>query len=524
MNNETTDNTTILKAVIYARFSSDMQREESIEAQVRACREYATKNRIEIIGEYVDRAKSATTDQRPEFLQMIDDSKEKTFQLVLVHKLDRFSRNRYDSTGYRKKLKRNDVQLVSVLENYDPDSPEGALLESMLEGMNEFYSRNLAREVEKGKRENALKGLHVGGTPPLGYDVDPETRLLVINEREAEAVRTIFSMYLDGFTYGEIFKVLDEGGYTTKRGLKFGKNSLYSILHNEKYTGVYIYSKSAPKDVDGKRNGSKYKSDDEIIRVDGVVPQLVTKEDFQRAQERLKRRSKAGAGHKARQTYLLSGKVFCGQCGSPYIGNSRKKRPDHPEYVSYRCNNRKKRPRCTGWEIRRESLESMVLGELANLVFNDSMIPKLADAYYDYMAGSNHSETQLQNRIKKEIASVQKDIDNLVNVIMKSGSDTLVAKLNEKEQELKTLKYQLIQSEKQCKVHQLSEEQLLESFQQAREMLKSGTLSTVKRLIERYIKKVIVNGDEIEVQFDLDAGGGTPHQPQNDEKKHRTHP
>jgi len=167
----------IVRAAIYARFSSDNQRDESIDAQLRAIRDYAKKNDVVIVAEYVDRAKSATTDNRPEFLQMIEDSKKGQFDVVLVHKLDRFARNRQDSIGYRMELKRYGVSLVSILEYLD-ESPESIILESVLEAMAEYYSKNLSREVRKGMNENALKGLHTGGLPPLGYDVDPETKNL----------------------------------------------------------------------------------------------------------------------------------------------------------------------------------------------------------------------------------------------------------------------------------------------------------------------------------------------------------
>jgi site-specific DNA recombinase len=206
----------IVRAVIYARFSSDNQREESIDAQVRAIRDYARKNSVIITGEYIDKAKSAMTDNRPEFLRMVSDSAKGKFDLVLVHKLDRFARNRHDSIGYRMELKRHGVSLVSVLEYLD-ESPESLILESVLEAMAEYYSKNLAREVNKGMKENALKGLHTGGIPPLGYDLDPETKMLVINEKEAEAVRLTYEMFNEGCGYGRIIDELNLRLHQIKR-------------------------------------------------------------------------------------------------------------------------------------------------------------------------------------------------------------------------------------------------------------------------------------------------------------------
>lgn len=222
----------VVRAVIYARFSSDNQRDESIDAQLRAIRDYAKKNDIIIVSVYIDRAKSAMTDNRPEFLNMVRDAKEGQFDAVLVHKLDRFARNRQDSIGYRLELKRHGVSLISILEYLD-ESPESIILGSVLEAMAEYYSKNLSREVRKGMNENAIKGLHTGGLPPLGYDVDPETKKLVINEKEADAVRLIFQMFNEGNGYMKIIKELNRQGYKTKTGIGFGKNSIHSIVRNE---------------------------------------------------------------------------------------------------------------------------------------------------------------------------------------------------------------------------------------------------------------------------------------------------
>ena len=153
-----------MKAVIYARFSSDNQREESITAQVRACTEYAKRQSYSIEKIHTDEARSATTDDRPGFLRMIEEIKSRAVEtnLLLVHKLDRFARNRYDSAVYRKALATAGVRLIAADQPLD-DSPESVLLESLLEGLAEYYSRNLAREVMKGMKENAYQAQFNGG-------------------------------------------------------------------------------------------------------------------------------------------------------------------------------------------------------------------------------------------------------------------------------------------------------------------------------------------------------------------------
>lgn len=312
------------------------------------------------------------TDNRPEFLRMISEASEQKFDIVLVHKLDRFARNRQDSIGYRMQLKRHGVSLVSVLEYID-ESPESIILESVLEAMAEYYSKNLAREVQKGMKENALKGLHTGGKPPFGYDVDPETKKLVINEKEACAVRLIFDRFLEGYGYDKIMNELNVHGYRTKCGNPFGKNSLHGIIRNEKYTGTYIFNRSAAKDVDGKRNNHKNKEDDEIIRLDDAVPAIISKNIFEQVQRKIVARKNNKPSNKAKEVYLLSGKIYCGECGYSMGGNKKMSGRSKTPHVTYRCMGKKNRHICENKEIRREYIETYVLEKLSEYVFDERL-------------------------------------------------------------------------------------------------------------------------------------------------------
>ena len=285
--------------------------DESIDAQIRAIEEYADKNDIKIVNKFIDRAKSATSDKRPAFQEMIKycEADNTGISMVIVHKLDRFSRDKYDSAMYKQKLKVKGIRVVSVLENLD-NSPESLILESVIEGMAQYYSANLAREVAKGQKENALKALHNGGDAPLGYDVAFDKTYLV-NEEEAQAVKIIFDMYVNGYSYSNIIDKLNDLGYKTKRGNKFGKNSLHGILSNEKYTGVYVFNKTQRKGINGKRNGHKQKSEDEIIKVEGGMPQIIGKDIFIQAQEMMQKRKKAPGSHKAIKQMICIGCIIC---------------------------------------------------------------------------------------------------------------------------------------------------------------------------------------------------------------------
>jgi len=410
-----------LKAALYARFSSDNQRNESIDAQIRAIKEFAKNNDIMIVGEYIDRAKSATTDDRPDFQRMISDSAKGNFSLVLVHKLDRFARNRNDSIVYRMKLQKNRVSLLSVLEPFDDDKPENIILQSVLEGMNEFYSRNLSREVRKGLKENALKCKHTGGSPPLGYDVDKDTRLLVVNEHEAEAVRFIYKSVLEGNGYSSIIIRLQQEGYKTKAGKSFGKNSLYEILHNPKYKGFYVYNRASPADpYTKKRNSHLENLPEDMIIIRGGVPAIVSEEDFDKVQQILEKRKRQYRGIKKNQErYLLTGKIFCGICGCSYTGNRKKSSGNRAPNITYRCNKQSRRTNiaCKNREINRDYIEAFVVEQIEKAIFNDRMADTIISQFEEYLCEQNKEMSQKLKRLETQIKEIDIKLSNLSDIL-----------------------------------------------------------------------------------------------------------
>ena len=491
------------KAVVYTRFSSDLQREESIEAQARACKYYAQKEGIDIVRVYADRAKSGKSVKgREEFLQMIEDSSKGEFNMVLVHKLNRFGRDGLDTLQYKKELERNGATLVSVTEKLD-NSPEGRLMLMVIAGMNEFYSANLANEVMKGLKENAYNGKHTGGRPPLGYDVDPNTKTLVINELEAQAVRIIFEDYLAGEGYTSIIRKLNAQGFKTKRGEPFGRNSIHEILKNQKYTGVFIYNRGSAKSVDGTFNRHKYKDDEDIIKIDGGVPAIISRELYEAVQAKMDKLRRKFGCYNAKEVYLLSGKVWCGECGSSYSGNSRRVRPDHPKYVGYRCSRANGKAKCRNSEIRREDIERLVLDKLADKVFSEDIIPIIANRINAYIAERDSQYTTIKKGITDRIKVIDKEIGNIVTVVASTASRSLMDKLTALESEKSTLEAELAHIERDIGATDLSVSDVKKLFTKARNLFKQGTLSSQKKLIDTFVDRVTVYKDRIEIQFNI---------------------
>jgi site-specific DNA recombinase len=205
------------KAVCYCRYSSTNQREESIFKQLDKIEEYCRRNNLDLVEKYIDEARSGTNDNRDSFQRMMEDAYNSEWKFVIVYKMDRLSRSVADTMHYKKQLNKLSIRILSVIEDFDETTPEGGFFNLINMGMAEFYVKNLARESFIGLIQNAKEAKHTGGIPPLGYDLN-QNKELIINKKEAEAVKLLFDMVLKDFSYADIAKKLNLLGYKTKVG------------------------------------------------------------------------------------------------------------------------------------------------------------------------------------------------------------------------------------------------------------------------------------------------------------------
>jgi len=401
-----------MTAVIYARYSSDNQREESIEGQIRECTAYAEKNGITVVKHYIDRALSAKTDNRPDFQQMIKDSEKRLFDIVLVWKLDRFARNRYDSAHYEYQLERNHVKLVSATEPIS-DSPAGIMVKSMLTGMAEYYSAELSEKVVRGMTENVLKGKYNGGTIPIGYTVDEE-KFFQIDPLKAPFVVEAFQRYNDGATMKELMNWLNDSGVTTNRNQKFTYNSIQTLLTNRRYIGE-----------------NRFK---DIVMPDSI-PVIIEKELFDSVQDKIAKNRRAPARHKAEDDYLLTTKLFCGMCGAMMFGEcgtSRNKNVHH----YYKCANAKRTKTCKKRTVRKEWLEDLVVNETMKMIRDDDCIRSIVDAVMILQ----EQENTVLPLLEKQMKDIERGIENLLNAIQEgiltSSTKGRLEKLEAQQKEL----------------------------------------------------------------------------------------
>lgn len=377
-----------IKAVIYARFSSHGQREQSIEGQLLDCHEYAKREGIVVIDEYVDRAKTGRLDDRPAFQRMIKDASRGQFQVVLVWMLDRFARNRYDSAIYKQRLRKYGVRVVSVKENIS-EGPEGIILEGVLESVAEYYSANLSSNIRRGQRENISGGLHCGGRTPFGFKSVGVK--LVPDERNAPIIREVFRRYADGTSKTDIVKWLGETGARTNKGKPFTFSSFNRTLSNTTYIGRLM------------RNGEE---------IEGAAEPIIEQDVFDRVQERLKATARAPAASKAKVEYMLQGKGFCGHCGNTLIGESGRGSKG-ATYNYYTCSARKRRRTCKKANERKDDLERYIVTQTVDYVLSPGMIAKIAQAvvsqYEKEFSASKVAE------LERLVSRLDQDMRNLVD-------------------------------------------------------------------------------------------------------------
>ena len=358
-----------MNVVLYARYSDSKQREESIEGQLKICYDYAEKEGYNIVGEYIDRAISAKTDDRPQFQRVIHDSGKKLFQGIIVYQLDRFARNRYDSAYYKNILKKNGVTVISAREMITDDA-SGILVEAMLEGMAEYYSAELSQKVTRGMNINAEKGLSNGGTTPLGYCI--KNKRYVLDEERAPIVREIFKKYADGWSIKKICDNLNERHLTTAKGMSFNKNSLHTMLKNRKYLGIYIF------------NG---------YEIPDGMPQIIDKDLFNKVQEKMLANKKAPARARAKAEYILSGKLFCGYCKEKMVGHSSNKISKKGIIFNYyKCKNSGGQKPCKKKMVHKDYIEDIVVNECQKLLTSQNIRRIAKEVVKISLSMNDHSE------------------------------------------------------------------------------------------------------------------------------------
>lgn len=447
------------RLVAYYRYSGgSRQTEQSIEGQRRDCEAYARAHGMTILREYVDRHISGKTDDRPAFQQLVADSAKHTFDAVICWKTDRLARNRYDSAVYKKKLRDNGVEILYAAES-NISGAEGIIIEGLMEALAEYYSAELAEKARRGMLESALKGKALGSSRPLGLTVDADKHY-IIEPTGAEAVRYIFEQYAAGLSSSSIVERLNAMGLRTSHGGPFNKSSINRIIQNEMYRGVYVSKKFD-------------------VRIEGAIPAIIDNDLWKRAQNMFERNRQSRTPHASRADYILSGKLYCGECGCLMKGV------------------------CGRKNIPQDELEAMVVNAVADLLLEPALLEQIADAIVELQQAEAARPDPEKQALEKSLSDVRNKIQNILSAIENgTSSAALSARLADLEQQESTLSYQLSSLDAK-KPLTFTRDQILFLLQQFRVSPSERTKAYCRRLVDTFVDHIELTNTELILYFNI---------------------
>lgn len=478
------------KVVAYYRYSSNNQDENSIEYQRLAAQEYCKRNNYDLVKEYIDEAKTGTNDNRAGFLQMKKDaSKSPTWDAVIFYDFSRFSRDvslAIQDTAYFHDL---DIDLISITQPLD-NSNEGYLMRHFIYSLNDYYSKNNAKHTHEGMKLKALQGLHCGGTPPLGYDVD-ENKKLVINPEEAIVVKLIFDCFDANFSLNQTAELLNSRGYLTKAGKPFTKNSFDNILNQEKYVGIFSWNTTQKRKTNYTRNSHAKKSLEEQVRIENAVPAIIDAEQFYRVQEKRKNHSSYCSPSKSRYHYMLSGLQIlkCAECGSFLVGticatHGRK-------YTTYSCPNRKSK-KCSMKEIHTEILDRAVAFYIASDLRNRKDLKEISELL---------SVDPICNLLINKKKGIEKSIHNVLHTVSKCYCEETTERLRILNEQKSEVTSQIEACQNYTK--ELTEENIHKVCNRFAKYLMESKDVEVKKYLRSTVKEILVGNDDVQISLNI---------------------
>ena len=465
-------------AAIYARYSSHAQRDCSIEQQMQECTAKAVELGLTVVHEYSDRAVSGKTDNRPSFQKMLKDADKGKFQYLIAWKSNRLGRNMLNAMVNEERLLEAGVKCIYVEEDFDDSAAGRFALRSMM-NVNQFYSENMAEDIQRGLRDSANECKCLGAMP-YGYQKGDDGRY-EIYEPEAEIVREVYNRVANGEMFVSIAEDLNSRGIYKRKGkqkTKWGKSSFQNLIHNEKYKGIYKWND---------------------IVISGGMPRIIDDELFEKVQ-RVTTTKKNPYSNARRRTnnglYLLTGKVFCGKCGSRMVGISGLGKGGD-QYFYYACQKKRLQHTCDKENIRRETLEAEVARAIRVHILNDEVIDWIADqaAEFSKKAVANTDLSLLYAQLsdtERSISNIMKAIE--AGIITESTKNRLV----QLEDDQKRIKAQITEAKSEIVI--LSKDDIAAGLM----MFKDGDFddqSFRMKLFDTFVKAVYVYDDNLRIVF-----------------------
>ncbi|MEN6594716.1 MAG: recombinase family protein [Clostridiaceae bacterium] len=460
-------------AVIYARYSSHGQKEESIEQQVEECQAFAAQNGLTVVEVYADKAITGKRESRAAYQRMLYDAEQKKFEVIIAYKSSRIARNMLNGLQLENRLDEFGVQLLYAKEEFGNNAAGRFALRSMM-NVNQFYSENMAEDIVRGMSDNARACKANGGVRAIGYRTGADGRF-VIDEDEAAVAREIFESVASGIPFVEIINSLNGRGIPTVTGGRWNKNSFAKMITNERYIGVYSWGGE---------------------RIPDAIPAIISESLFMDVQARMTDKGRPRKKRCDGSDYMLTGKLICGECGEYMVGGYGTSKSGTKHYY-YSCRLARKGGACKKKPVKKDWLENEVIDMIRNYVLQDEVIAWMADCCVEYQ--QNSFEQQQIAALRKSVSESGSAIRNLMSA-MEQGiiTPSTKARLMELEAEKERAELAL---ERMTRIQVLHpRERFVEYFNSFRAGSTDDYLVR-KHLIQQFINSITLYDDHAAIAF-----------------------
>lgn len=492
-----------MRAAIYARVSTEEQTQNfSIENQVERLLKYCSDKEYSVIEEYIDPGYSGTTLKRPALSKMIYDARAKSFEIILVYKLDRLFRSNRHMYNTLAEFEELGIQFASVTESFDTTTAMGKAYLGMASTFAEWERNTFMERSRDGMRKAIQSGQYSGGIVAYGYQLNPDTKRLDVNHEEAEVVHQMYYWLNEGgmncYTIAERLNAL---GIPTRyakdgRGIR-GRSTantwragrVYNMLRNTAYKGEWIY---------GKRSKNR-----KAERTTGECPAIVDIETFEKAQVRLRDNS-LRSDRNAERVYPLRGLIKCELCGHSYCGGHYNTKNGEVNY--YRCTRGGLRggkigEGCNSLTIPSEPLENLIWQHITDFVSKPKTIQRILERRQQ-TSNNNGSEKEIQQaeqRVRDLFEAEKRLLHLYADPKSKVSREMLDTQIEEIAQQRDLLKGHISEL-RESKDSEMEQSRKLESIgfilKQLRKIVKTAKPETKQQVIETLVSKILVNKDD----------------------------
>lgn len=493
-------------ACCYTRFSTEHQNQSSTIGQLKAIRAYCDKNNIEIIDTYIDEAQSGTNTNRKDFQRLLADAPTALWDTVVVYNMSRLSRSVKDTLNIKEEFERLGKKIISVIENQE-ETPEGDFFNLITYGMNELFIKQFARDSWRGLMVNANEAKALGGVPLYGYSISKD-RKYIINEEEAKAVRIVFNMYLEGYSYKSIARFLNENGYRRRKGQLFTAN-FTDLLRNEKYKGIYVWNLREGKKKLGRKTNRVCKPESEVVRIEGGVPAIIDGETFDKIQAILDKRKKYNIKRGPKAKYLLTGLVKCGYCGGSLGGQYTFSGTTRNYRALYRCNVAKAKVlKCQAKDINMLYLDWYVKKVLTDIVLD-------VDNTKIYQEGINELSSRKRQKVLMALEEIEQNKEEIrlksigyAELLSGAKEDEYIRLMKEiswltsRRAELEIEELEVKKEE--SLLYRLSQRDIKSMLVKYRQMMRTQEKEELRTILSHLIERVVVDNERVVIEINVD--------------------